>query len=202
MMENSERPSESLEETKKLINCMIDSVNMARASYELWFTLTEDQGRPEYDEEMNDHYDFFNTIKKGHFRMMFIAISCLFDENGRTANIKKLKKLLRVCRHDRLIQNIDNKLDPHKNLVKDIRAIRHKVIAHIQIDEFCSAVFDKRDISPNKVGELLEDCCILIKEIDNELSEKQGISNIIRPGRMKESTLRLLNDVKKGRMAS
>ena len=190
-----------MDEIKKLLKRIADSVNAAQAHYQIWFTLRgQGEALPEYYDDMDDYryVDFFHASNAGHYKLMFIELGCLFDTDTRAASMRNLKTKLAHAGLDELVSKINITLKDYRQLVSNILTIRSTLIAHKEIDALSGEVHTKNGIIPNEVGKLIGGCCVLINELNEKLfHDHQPLTG--ETDRFERATFELLEVLRKGR---
>ena len=146
---------------------MARSINLACASYEIWFSMVgKGKAREDFSAEIHDHRyrDFFDATVAAHRNIMFVEIASLFDPDRRAPSFCNLKKALSVLDRDSDVHSINGQLEPYLQLIKNVRKIRNKGAAHHDIDWPEQRLFREYAIVPNDVGRLLDCCNKLIKK--------------------------------------
>ncbi|OLL32693.1 hypothetical protein BTH42_05575 [Burkholderia sp. SRS-W-2-2016] len=200
-MSASSTEEQKMKELRELLSRIADSVNAARAHYQIWFMLRgEGKALPEYYQDMNDHryVDFFHASNAGHYKLMFIELGCLFDPDLRAASMRNLKIALALAGRKDIVRTIDASLAEYKDLVSGILTIRSKLIAHKDIGAKSKDVHAQSKIVPNEVEKLINVCSELIGRISAEIF---GVGNTLAAvtDRFERATLELLNVLRKGR---
>lgn len=186
---------------QKLLRRIADSLNAAQAHYQIWFTLRgHGKALPDYYDEMNDYryVDFFEASNAGHYKLMYIELSCLFDPDTRAASMRNLKEELNQLGRSDLVSKIENELAPFTQLVSNIIAIRGKLIAHKEIGTDSNDVHAKFAVVPDRICELIGKSCTLINSIYKELCG-QSESVAFETDRFEKATFGLLNVLRRGR---
>ena len=104
----------------------------------------------------------------------------------------RLKKLLAKETRNDIVDLIDHKLHPYRELIKNITGIRNKGIAHHDKDWSEERLYEEFAIIPNDVCSLLEACNDLMKSIYSKLIYSGGSYPIARMGRFEDATYALL----------
>ena len=198
-MSSTNNPSNGL---RDLIHRLAEGVNSAQASYEIWFTLVgKDKAFEEFSQDMNDHryVDFFHATIAGHCKLMFVEIACLFEKDKRTSSFYNLKKSLDKENRKSLVDLIDQELEPHHELIKNVRAVRDKNAAHHDMNWTEERLYKAYGIVPNHVRTLLTVCNCMIETIYSELIYSGGSYPVARIGRFENATYALLNVIRNGR---
>ncbi|MGF6575180.1 hypothetical protein ABH945_007309 [Paraburkholderia sp. GAS333] len=136
-MSASKKEDRKMTELRELLCRMGDSVNAARAHYQIWFTLRgEGKALHEYYPDMGDYryVDFFHASNAGHYKLMFIELGCLFDADSRASSMRNLKRVLVAAGHQDIADKIDYALSGYSELVSGVLTIRSKLIAHKDVD--------------------------------------------------------------------
>jgi hypothetical protein len=190
-----------MENLKALLKRVSDSANAAQAHYQIWFALRgEGKALPSYYDVMNDYryVDFFHAINSGNYKLMYIELGCLFDSDSRSASIRNLKIELENSGLNNLVEKINITLSKYSELVSKIITIRSKLIAHKEIGVTSTELHAKHGIIPDKIGELIKDCCFLINEIHDEITGENSLIAGVTD-RFDRATFGLLEVLKNGR---
>ena len=178
------------------------SINFARASYEIWFSMVgKGKACEEFSSEIHDHRyrDFFCATIAAHRNIVFIEIACLFDPDERAASFFKLKRFLSALDRDPDAQSIDGELAPYLELIENIREVRNKGVAHHDVDWPEQRFFKEDAIVPDDIGRLLDCCNGLIKRQFSELIRTGVAYPVARLGRFEDATYALLDVIRNGR---
>lgn len=200
-MSVSKTNEQMMKELRELLSRMADSVNAARAHYQIWFTLRgEGKALPEYHQDMSDfrYVDFFHASNAGHYKLMFIELGCLFDTDSRAASMRNLKIALMACNRQDMASRIDDALSGYKELVSGVLTVRSKLIAHKDIGAKSEEVHAQSKIVPNETGRLIDVCSELISEVSGELfGEEHTLAAVT--DRFERATFELLKVLRIGR---
>lgn len=191
---------EYLEELLKRIG---QSVTAAYAHYETWFTLRgEGKALVDHYDEMNDHryVDFFHAVNSGSYKLIFIELGCLFDNDDRSASIRNLKVALETLGRNDLVQLIEQKLGSYGDLVSNILTIRSKLMAHKEMGLSSEVVHRKYGVVPNDIKALIEECCGMINEVRKQATgSDHPLLCATTTRRFENATFELLDVLRKGR---
>lgn len=192
---------QKMNDVRELLSRMADSVNAARAHYQIWFTLRGGgKALPEYHQDMNDYryVDFFHASNAGHYKLIFIELGCLFDTDTRSASMRNLKRALVACGRKDITRGIDDVLSGYSELVSGILTIRSKLIAHKDIGAKSEDIQDQSNIVPNELRKLIDVCSGLISQINGELTGV-GYTLAAVTDRFERATFELLKVLRNGR---
>lgn len=191
-----------MNDLEHLLRRISDSIEAGTAFYQIWFTLRgKGKALPDFFNDMNDdrYVDFFCAINPGTYMLMLIELGCLFDSDPRSASIRNLKsKLAEIGRND-LVMNIDNRLSPYTEMVKNILIIRSKLIAHKELGVFSEDIHSKSGIIPDTIKDLLTVCCLLINDLHEKLFRQNGVFCAAETERFENATFKLLSVLREGR---
>jgi hypothetical protein len=182
--------------------CLIgDSLNAALAHYQIWATLRGQKAIDEYYDDMDDyrHVDFFLAINSGNYKLMFLETANLFDSDERTASFRKLKDCLCKNSFNNEALKIDAELNKFSGLVKNIKVIRSKLIAHKEVDVAPKDLYKKHKIKPDEIRDLLNTCAKLLSELESNVTGELTFSTICTTDRYESATNNLLQTIKNGR---
>lgn len=189
-------------ELEELVYRMARSINLARASYEIWFSIVgKGKAGEEFSSEIHDYRyrDFFDATVAAHRNIMFVEIASLFDPDSRAPSFFNLKKTLSVPDRDLDVHLIDGDLEPYRELIENVREVRNKGAAHHDIDWPEQRLFQEYAIVPNDVGRLLDCCNGLIERQFSETIRLGVAYPVARPGRFEDATYALLDVIGNGR---
>lgn len=190
------------EDLHHLLERTADSVNAARAHYQIWFTLRgKGKALPEYYDVMNDsrYVSFFHASNAGHYKLMFIELGCLFDPDTRAASFRNLKKGLEQEGRSDLVTKIDADLSPYTALVSSILTIRSKLMAHKEIGAESRKVHEQNGIIPDEIGRLLDISSELINYIDEQVFGNKTNLKAAVTSTFEDATFGLLGVLRNGR---
>jgi hypothetical protein len=186
-----------MNELQKIIYDLIEEGIAARAHFQTWWAL-RNLALPKYYKVMNDYgyVDFFHASNSGHYKLIFIALSKIYDRDPRTSGLRSLKAALAEAGCSDLESYVDTNLALHENLVARVSKIRSQSIAHNQKDLPRTKVYKINGVTPNQIRLLIEDTCKVINHVGREL----GLNNLIFDSdRGERAVLNLLETLEKGR---
>ncbi len=198
----SQQATNTSKEIEGVIFQLADGINIAQASYEIWFTMmAKEEAYDQFLKVMNNYQygEFFRVTSKCHFNSMFIELSCLFDENRRTASFYNLKKLLKKKGHKTYEKAIENQLvDPNKLIINSISEIRNKAIAHRDTYWTGARLYQCYGVKPSQIGALLDCCKKVLKSIYFDLICSDDCYPLAGEGRFNRATYAVLDALRKG----
>ncbi|WP_168640479.1 hypothetical protein, partial [Dickeya sp. CFBP 2040] len=144
----------------------------------------------------NLYKHFFITTISGMYKLMFIEIACFFentsDKKPKIYSIRHFKEILEKNNQYQIIEKIDNRLKKHKKLVKGIKEIRNKLIAHREANVDRNSLYYDINITPNNISNLLFDLTTLFREISIDMFGYEN-SLLFSSPIIEDSTYHLLN---------
>jgi len=174
----------------KITRDLIDEGVAANAHFQIWWAL-RNLALPKYLNAMNDldYVDFFHASNSGHYKLIFISLSKIYDIDSRTAGIRKLKVELRKAGNVKMAEYVKNELDPYTSLVIKLSNIRNQTISHNQISLGRKEAYNRNGVTPDEIKELIDKTCAVI----NEVARNIGVNNTIGDSdRFESATLKLL----------
>ena len=105
-----------------------------------------------------EYVDFFHASNSSHYKLIFFALSKIFDRDARASGFVSLKAALRAANHAPLADHVDKQLSTLTECVARIGAIRNRTIAHNQTDSVWKDVYEENGITPDDICELIEKC--------------------------------------------
>lgn len=169
---------------------LIDEGTAARAHFQVWWAL-RNLALPKYLSTMNDrnHVDFFHAANSGNYKLLFLALSKIFDRDSRVAGISEFKGALRFEGHTRIALRIAKELKPIEPLVKRVMRIRNQSVVHNEHAIPRAKVYKINGITPNQLRQIIDTVCATI----NSAADDLGIANtIFESNRFECATLGLL----------
>lgn len=136
---------------------------------------------------MNHHeyVDFFHASNSGFLKLTFVSLAKIFDRNSQAIGIGDLCKALESDGNNKLATAIENKINPHQDLVQRVLAIRNKSVSHMQKDLSRDEVYELYGVTPDEIRLLVND----IREVLNDVSHSFGSSTVISEGSRQESAV-------------
>ena len=186
-----------MNEITKIITDLIDEGIAANAHFQTWWAL-RNLALPKYLNAMNnlEYVDFFHVSNSGHYKLIFISLSKIYDIDPRTSGIRSLKKELRKVGNIKMAEHVEKELDPCTALVTKLSNIRNQTIGHNQISLERKEAYNRNGVTPDEIKELIDKTCTVINVVARDI----GISNTIGDSdRFEKATLKLLEvlDAKK-----
>jgi hypothetical protein len=173
-----------------ILHHLIEEGKVARAHFQTWWAL-RNLAIPEFLPVMNrcEYVDFFHVSNAGHYKMIFFALSKIFDRDTRASGFASLKAALLADSRTALVEYIETELSPLTARVARIDTIRNQTVAHNQTGLVRKEIYGANGIAPNEICELIDKTCAVINHVAREL----GISDIIFESKcFEEATLALL----------
>lgn len=164
-----------MDELEKFLEKLKDSVLAGYAYHQTWFALMGDgKAWSHYLHVMNKgtRSDFFQVIKSGLYKLMFVEAGCIFDTDGRTASIRNLKLHLSDINRSDLVSEIDRVLAPHCEVAKKMVAIRTRLIAHKDTKAESISLHEKYGLTPNEIKHVYSDLGVLMNTLHSNLFGK------------------------------
>lgn len=183
---------------QKIIILLVEEGINARAHFQIWWAL-RNLSLPKYLPTMNnlDYVDFFHAANSGHYKLFFLALSKIFDRDGRVAGISELKRALRVEGKTKIALDIARQLKPVESHVKCVMRIRNRAVVHNEHIISRSKVYEINGITPNQLRDVIDATCGAI----NGAARALGISNtIFESDRAEQATLKLLDALDRARV--
>ena len=151
----------------------------ARANFRVWRTLDLSKGDRKRLNAMNDwaHVDFFHVAIWGTQALSFLSLGKIFDE---TKGVLKLRNIVRSLNDNELARDVDELYNGHGEVIKKIKRIRDKSVAHNDKAMDQRSLFDEVGITPNEMESLIEDVCRILNGAAGRQSFPNRISDDMR----------------------
>ena len=177
------------EDIIKVIKDLVQEGMAAKASYQIWSALRQD-AFPDYEDILKqpDYYDFFSASSPAHFKVIIISLGKIFDSSQGTSKIDYLKEALNKANRDDLVTYIEEKLGNQDEILRKIKNIRNKSIAHNQRNLSKQEIYKKNPIEPDELRPFIDETC----EVINQLAQEFCLSTMFTSDRAKQSTLKVL----------
>ena len=133
-------------------------ITSASLHYDIWWIYKERDSRAKYVNTMNQYLDFFLPSLQSHFLSAIVEIYKLFETRKDTANFPALVKLIidnSLVKKDTQ-DEIQKKLKEARILWRKIAILRSELFAHSSIKLTYRAIFEKANVKPNEIKELIE----------------------------------------------
>lgn len=185
-----------MSEARAIIEQLIEEGIAAKAHFQTWWAL-RNLALPEYHPTMNDlsYVDFFQTSNSGHYKLIFISLSKIFDRDERVSGISRLKEALQNEGYAQLARDVETKISPLDGLVRRVLNIRNKTIAHNEHQLPRQKVYELNGVTPNEIRQLIDSTCDAI----NSVARGFGLTNtIFDSDRHERATLAMLKTLRRG----
>ena len=138
-------------------------------------------------EPINDsrYTEFFLASMEVNFRLFFLSLGNLLDKDDRSIGIWKLQNLLKEFGKDDLAKEITKVTKNYQNIIKTIRVIRNKSIAHIDFKE-ADEIFKMSSATPNEIEALID----AILNALNAIASDFDFPTMISEGKQNEQAAR------------
>jgi len=183
-------------ELDRVLGTLIEEGTAARAHFHTWWAL-KNIAMPDHFTTMNNfnYVDFFHVSNSGNYKLIFVALSKIYDRDSRAAGICKLKDELNKAEHGGIADEVAKRVDAHQHLIQKILKIRNKSISHNEADITRKEVYMNNELTPDNIRELIDVTCETINYVSREL----GISSITSdPERYEKAVHNLLETLAKG----
>ncbi len=198
----SDEVDDPVSELEQCFERVRDSANAALAHYQIWFALRgKGNAIDTHYDVMNDYryVDYFHAANSGHYKMMFIEVGCLFDSDDRASSFRVLRGMLEEAGEGDLAKELRERLVPFTELVKNMKTIRSKLIAHKEHSVDPPELYKKYGIKPDDIGSMLNVCVELLGKVENALFGQSSSSSVVSTDRFHRATFALLDVLKAGR---
>ena len=185
-------------ELRQALQRIREEASAARAFFHTWNALNMARGETALRATMNDYryVDFFITCMEGNFRLFFLSLRKIFDENRDTVGFPFLAKKLKEGGYVDFALAISEIISANSSTIKEIRRVTNKSIAHNDLAS-TSEIFESANITPNQVETLIGASCGIL----NAISERMGFPNSISEGERNDCAVRnLLNALHDSRL--
>ena len=151
----------------------------ARANFRVWRTLDLSKGDRKRLNAMNDgtYVDFFHVAIWGTQALAFLSLRKLFD---RRKDALRLRDIVRDLNDNDLTRDVDELYKKHGEVIKKIKRIRDKSVAHNNKCMDQRSLFDEVGITPNEMERLIEDVCRILNGAAGRQSFPNRISDDMR----------------------
>ena len=165
------------ETLRKAVARIRGEASAARAFFHTWKALQlarEDAGLLA---TINDsrYIDFFLVSMAGNFRLFFLSLGNILDEDDRSMGISKLQYLLKDSDKDYLAQEINIITKKYQKTIKQIKQIRNKSIAHNDFEE-TDEIFKSISVTPNEIEAFIDAILATIRTIALDVNGQGSIS--------------------------
>lgn len=183
-------------ELDRVFWALMEEGGAARAHFHTWWAL-RNLALPDHLPTMNnyEYVDFFHISNSGNYKLFFVALSKIYDRDGRTAGISMLKEELRKAGHADVADEVARRIDPHEPLVRKVLTIRNQSISHNQADIPREKVYQINGVTPNEIRALIDVTCETINYVSNALGKSNVISG---PERHEKAVLKMLEALGRG----
>lgn len=146
----------------------------ARANFRVWRTLDLSKGDRNRRNSMNDltYVDFFHVTAWATQALAFLSLGKIFD---RSKDALKLRDIVRSLEDQELGRNLEELYHDHGGVIRKVKRIRDKSVAHNDKNMDERSLFDEVGITPDEMERLIEDVCRLL----NAAARRRSFSNRI-----------------------
>lgn len=186
----------SKEEVQNYIDGLCHTTVLAILNFDVWWCFKEEASRKKYVDTMNGYAMFFKTSIHAHFVALLVALYRLYETRPDTINIPELLKRLEACgsfEQDAIAEArrlFDERARP---LWVKVSILRNEGYAHLSKDYSYLEIFQKADITPDELKDLIDKTKELMSVItsawDRSIFGFSGASAT-------EDTIRMLEDLK------
>jgi len=151
------------QDIKELRNTLV----IAGLNYEIWAFYKEKDNRNKFIDTLRIYKPFFEISLHAHFVAMIIAIYKLFETRSDTVNMHQLIELLKKegVIPQRKIQKIESKIKEIKPLWVKVSILRNNLFGHRSNTLYFEEIWDKAEITQNKLKKLIDESKIILNEI-------------------------------------
>lgn len=185
-----------MSEARVIANTLIEEGIAARGHFQVWWTL-RNKALPRFYDTMNnlEYVDFFHASNAGHYKLFLLALSKIFDRDTRVAGLSEFRRALSEEGRNDLAQYIEQRLSPFHDRIKAVVGIRSQSLVHNERSLSREQVYQLNGITPNQIGELIDETCGAI----NHVASKLGITNtIFDSDRAECATMKMLEVLERG----
>jgi hypothetical protein len=155
---------------EKMIRELIERVIELAPSYAIWWELNNPENRQKYQNNLNDHEDFFASTAQAHFLLIAVVLYQLFDKRKGTKSIHNIFIALEPANID-LVKKLRKDVVPRWQIFEKIFDIRGNVYAHLNASLSPEEVFARARLSVNALGDLVG----LAEDLIAEIAEVAGV---------------------------
>ena len=162
---------------RKAVARVRGEASAARAFFHTWKALEMAREDAGLLATINDdrYSDFFLASIAGNFRLFFVSLGNIMDEDQRSIGISKVQNTLKKCGKGNLAIKIDEVIHNYQGVINNIRYIRNKSIAHSDFEE-ADEIFEKFPVTPNQIQSLIDEILDVLNAIASELNFPDSIS--------------------------
>lgn len=159
------------EKLEYILNELADDLDDASLSFGIWRELTDANNRSDFEEALNDHSLFFQTIIYATLVTLVITLYRLFENRKDTINIPNFVnetyklKLLSDSTKDIADRSVENISDAWKKIC----ILRSNVFGHKSRKLNPDAAFIKAKITPDQLEKIIVDMQDLVNVIGEEV---------------------------------
>ena len=178
--------------TSKILEDLIDSAIGTKTHFDVWWTLVSDARRLLIN-SMNQHPRFFLASQDAHYTACFVYFAHFFDKRKDSSSLPNyLTNLKNEITPDSYFM-IKSQFDELETRAKPLLSIRHKTIAHVDINLNKYDIFSPLEITWNDVRAIIYDTVKFVEYL--AVNSNYGSTGIPRDGLMNESTMKLINEI-------
>lgn len=181
----------------KILDHLIEEANAARAYFQVWWAL-RNLALPEFYDTMNDSklVQFFHASNSGHYKLIFVALSKIYDSDTRSAGIAELKNTLRAEGRDDVADKLEADLAAVTSHVQRILGIRNRTVLHNEHSIDRAKVYEINGIKTDEIWDLIDKTSEAINSVAHALRHPFRVS-VSRP--YETATLAMLEQLRRGR---
>lgn len=148
--------------------------------HEIWWVFRGKDTRPKYIDVINRFVSYFRASISAHFIAMLVALYRLYETRKDTHNIPILLDRLEA---DRSLAKADIDLlraryASAKPIWIKVAILRNEVFGHRAMDTDVDKAFEKADVTPDELKELVDTTKSLLNELTLKLSDSTHAFNL------------------------
>jgi hypothetical protein len=174
----------------KVFSDVLDSTAGAKAYFDSYWALAS-EATGDLKAVMRKHPEYFATTMNAQHTAFFVYFAHLYDTRKDSSSIQKYLEELRCERGDVYIAPLAAEFDALKDRAKPLLTARHKTVAHIDALKTEKDVFLSIDITWKEVRQILAETVVFVLKLHGASSP--GDVGIVRDGRMREATFKVLH---------
>ena len=156
------------DEIRQALSRLGNEANKAGAYFHTWRALNIRSANPKYQEMMSNtaYVDFFHICNSGFHSLFFVSLAKLLDRRGSALGLARFRDTLKSHRDFvNEAQIVEALLISNASVAKKVQRIRNQAIAHNQESRTVEAVFKSQNITPNEIGDLIDEIRTALNQV-------------------------------------
>ena len=175
---------------RKILSDIVQSSICMKAHCDTWWAFVHD-GRlsTEYKKAMLNNSDFIRSTEQAHYTAAFVYFAHLFDKRKDSSSIPNYLLLIKTEVETDYYHDLEMQFENIRSKAQPILNIRHKLIAHIDIQLSEHEVFKEMGMTWNEIIKVLHDTAKFVALL---AGSEPGLLGIPRDGRLADGVLKVL----------